>query len=724
MQPTLRALLLATAALSLPFLAAPARAADAPAASQSGAIVGEVIVTAQKRSESVQRVPLSITALDSTLLQQRGVAQVSDLRFSVPDMQVGKQVGNTDITMRGIGDNLTVAAGPPAVAIHVDGVYQPIAGMGDLAQVDLERVEVLRGPQGTLYGRNANAGVVNFISKAPTDKFEGYAQAGYASYNQTNLQAVVNVPINDRIRARAAVDYMDRQEGFIKNVLPGGQDIEKGTVLSGRLRVDFDLTDNLKLALEAAGLASSGPFDSFTLRGQPTQPTFLGALAPQQPLRTAVNDPVNTDVNYSFDAATFTWDLGKVQLKSISGWQRHSYDHSGDDDGTSFSLFVVHRTYLTDTFTQEFNVSGTTGPVDWVAGAFYMNFTQNVYIHYFFPAGISVLPANSQQQYIVDPLKDDAMAAFADATLHVNDRLRLLAGFRVSQDKLKITQTNTLNFGPAGAPVFTCNNKTGEVEFNSATPRLGAQFDLAENSNVYATYSKGFKAGGYNRNNCNQSYAPEKITAYEIGIKNRFFDNTLTLNAAAFYYDYTDLQLSQQVGLAQQITNAAAATIKGAEFEGLWAPDSHWTVNASLSFLDAKYDSFVNVDPLAPALGFQNLAGRPLDDAPKESANLGVAYRTDESTSGRFTFRADVAQRTLIHFREFSGALNEQEGYTLVNLAVIWDSPDKKYRIRLYGNNVGDKKYIVSLNGSQANSSRFVTWGDPRQVGVELRANF
>jgi iron complex outermembrane receptor protein len=718
MRTTFRNLLLSSVALGAPLAAAPAFAApSAPA-------VSEVIVTAQKREESVQKVPASITALGALTLQEHGVTQVSDLRFLVPSLEIGKQVGNTDITIRGIGLNLTVAAGPPATAIHVDGVYQPIAAMGDLAQVDLERVEVLRGPQGTVYGRNANAGVVNFITKAPTDKFEGYAQAGYATYGETRLQAVVNAPISDRIRARAAFSYMDRQEGFVKNVLPGGQDVYKGNILAGRLRVDADLADNLLLDVEVAQLASSGPFDSFTLRGYPTVPTFVGAIVPQEPWRTAVNDPTNTDVNYSFDAATLTWKLGHWQIKSISGWQRHSYDHDGDDDGTSRSLFVVHRNYLTDTFTQEFDASGSAGPVDAVVGAFYMNFWQDVSIHYFFPAGISVLPANSQQAYRVDPLTDKALAAFADATLHINDRFRLIGGIRVSQDKMRITQTNTLNFGPTAPQVVTCNNKTREIDFNSTTPRLGAQYDLSAGSNVYATWSKGFKVGGFNRNQCNLSYNPEKITAYEAGIKNRFFDNTLMLNAAIFYYDYTDLQLSQQVGLAQQITNAAAARIKGAEIETAWQPDAHWTVNASLSLLDAKYLSFLNVDPLEPQLGVQDLAGHALNDAPKESINFGVAYRTSELPWGQLILRADAAQRSRIHFREFSGALNEQAPFTVVNLSVIWDSPDAKYRVRVFGNNVANKGYITSLNGSQANSSRFVTWGDPRQVGVELRANF
>ncbi|MDP3747669.1 MAG: TonB-dependent receptor [Phenylobacterium sp.] len=721
MGTTIRRLLLATVALTAPLAAVPA---FAEAGSSAPVDISEVIVTAQKRSESVQSVPASITALNAQTLQERGVNQVSDLRFMVPSMQVGKLVGNTNISIRGIGLNLVVAAGPPGVAIHVDGVYQPIAAMGDLAQIDLERVEVLRGPQGTLYGRNANAGVVNFITKAPTDEFEGYVQAGYATYDESRLQAVVNVPVNERVRARAVFDYMDRDKGFVKNVLPNGQDVIKGQVASGRLRVDADLTENLTLSLTAAVLESSGPWDSFTLRGIPTPPSFAGGLAPQEPRRTAVNTPTNTDINFTFGAATLSWDIGDFNLKSITGWQRHSYDHFGDDDGTSKALFLPYRNYLTTAFTQEFNVGGSLGPVDAVVGAFYMDFEQEVYIHFDFPLGLPPLPPNSQQQFEVRPLENSAIAAFADATWNVSDRLRLIGGIRVSKDKMTITQNNFLVFGVGAPQLITCANRTRTIEFNSTTPRVGAQYDLATNSNVYATYSKGFKVGGFNRNQCNLGYNPEKITAYEVGIKNRFFDNTVTLNASAFYYDYTDLQLAQQVGLAQQITNAAAARVKGLEVEGLWQPNSHWTFNASLSLLDAEYTDFLNVDPLAPALGLQDLSGNRLNDAPTESVNAGVSYRTGDLAFGRLTFRADMAQRTRIHFREFGGPLNEQSGYTILNLAMIWDSPDDKYRVRVYGSNVTDKEYITTLQGSQANGSRFTTWGAPRQVGVELRANF
>ncbi|MDF8335907.1 TonB-dependent receptor [Novosphingobium cyanobacteriorum] len=223
-------------------------------------MVDELVVTAQKRSETVQDIPAAITAVSGAVLQQRGVSQPEGLQFIVPSMQAGRLLGQTAITIRGVGLN----QGSPGVAIHVDGVYQPRPSMGDLAQTDIARVEVLRGPQGTLYGRNANGGVVNFVTQDPTDRFEGYVLGSYASYDEGRLQGVLNVPVNERIRARLVLDSWRRDEGFVKNVLPGGQDVDRGRATSGRFKLAVDVTDDLALDLSATGLHSSGPTSYFT----------------------------------------------------------------------------------------------------------------------------------------------------------------------------------------------------------------------------------------------------------------------------------------------------------------------------------------------------------------------------------------------------------------------------------------------------------------------------
>lgn len=722
MRRSFRVLLCASAAVS----AVAAASAAWAQAEDDFTDLGEVVVTAQKRAENVQDVPAALTAVSASTLQERGISSPTDLQFVVPSMQAGKLQGQTAYTIRGVGLN----QGSPGVAIHVDGVYQPRPSMGNLAQVDIERVEVLRGPQGTLYGRNANGGAINFVTKAPTGEFGGYILGSYASYDETRLQGVVNAPFGDRIRSRLVFDRWEREEGFVKNVIPGGQDVDKGQTLSARLRVEADLHDDLRLDLAVTGLHGEGPSSYFTLYDIPSagatarNPYLANATVPLAPRRIAANDPISAQRDYASGAATLTWDLGDFELKAISAYQRLADHELRDDDAINLSAFPSERYARSRTFTQELNLGGEIGPVTAVVGAFYMRDHAFDTLHYQFPLGISPLPPGSLLEHNSLRTLTRSRAVFGDATWRLSERLRLLGGVRFSKDKISQLQYSRLAFGPT-PPIDSCPLRTNEVTYTSTTPRVGAQYDVSDDSNVYATYSRGFKSGGWNLYACANGFAPEKLTAYEAGWKNRFLDRTLILNASAFYYDYTDLQLSQVVGLARLIKNAAAAKVKGVEIESVWMPDPHWTLNANAAFLSAKFTDFVNVDSLSPELGPQDVSGNHLSNSPEFSTNLGVAYRTDPlSFGGRLTARADVSYRSKVYFREFNNPQDTQDAYAIVNAALIWDSPDETYRVRLFATNLFGEDYIVQMDSSDNFGSRYVSWGAPRQVGVELRANF
>jgi iron complex outermembrane recepter protein len=722
------ALALSSAALAQPADAASATS-EAEAATDAAADSGEIVVTAQKRSESVQRIPASITALGGEALSQRGITSAADLQFAAPSMQTGKILGNTAVNIRGVGLN----QGSPGVAIHVDGVYQAQPTMGDLAQADLERVEILRGPQGTLYGRNATGGAINFITKAPTDRFEGYALAGYAEYDESKLQGMINLPLGDRVRARLVADWTRRGDGFVKNVTPGGPDLDKGETLSGRLRIAVDLADNLTLDLSGAALHGSGPSLYFTLHNAPSasaiamNPYLVNAIVPLDPWRTSANGPITSDRDYVSGGATLTWNIGDATVKSITGYAKNDGKYVGDDDATQLDAFPVFRHFASKTFTQELNVSGEMGPVRAVGGLFYLA-DNNFYLQeYNFKLGIFPLPPGTILHFEANNNNTRSKAAFADLTVDLTDRFRLIGGIRLSKDTQRIEQNNYFqtNVGGTTQPrTSTCPVPSNEVSWSSTTPRIGAQFDLASNANVYATFSKGFKAGGFNAFACDNVFNPEKVTAYEGGIKSRLFDNMLTLNASAFYYDYTNLQISQVIGLSRIITNAAGARVKGFEVEATLQPDDNWTINGNMSVLDAEYSNFSNVDSLNTALGVQNLKGNRLNNAPKFSGNLGIAYRTDALSFGRITARTDLSYRSTQYFREFNTALDSQPGYALLNLSLIWDSPDDNYRVRLYANNVTNKAVIGQLQSSDQFGARYVTWGAPRQIGAEVRAKF
>lgn len=718
-------------------LASTILAAASPAFAQEAASAApatsseEIVVTAQKRAETVQQVPVAITALNSSMLEQRGITNPGGLQFAVPSMQVGKLIGATAITIRGVGLN----QGAPGVAVHVDGVYQPRPSMGDLLQIDLERVEVLRGPQGTLYGRNANGGVVNFITKGPTDKYEGYILGSYQNYNEGRVQGMLNLPFNDAVKMRVVLDWNKRGDGFVKNIIPGGQDVDKSETFSGRVKFAFELAPNLHLDLSSTFLHQTGPSQYFVLHNQPTaqavalNPVLATATYSFKPWETTANDPINTRRNFSMTSATLGWDLGNVSLKSISGMTFLRDNSVADDDGINVSLFPVVRNYFSKTFSQEFNVAAHLGRADIVSGLYYLNDDLRHVLDHHLVDGVSVtspqgLPPGSQFTFQIPRYKTEVKAAFADVTVKATDRLSLIAGVRYSEETQSQTQTTTVTFGTGGPTIATCPTRTNDVKFTSTTPRFGARYEFSDDVNAYVTYSKGFKAGGFNQYSCNNQFNPEKLTSYEGGIKTQLFDRTVTLNLSAFYYDYDNLQISQVVGLTRIITNAAAARVKGAEVEASWRPDEHWSINGNLSLLDAKYVNFTNTNGLAPELGVQVLNGNTLNQSPKVSSNFGIGYRTSPTEIGTFSFRSDVSQRSTIYFREFNGPLDLQNPYALLSASVTWESPDETYRVRLFGTNLTNKAYIAQMDSSDNFGARFISWGAPRQYGVEFRAKF
>lgn len=695
--------------------------------SAGAAEVDELVVTALRREQNLQEVPAAISAVSGASLAARGVTQVEGLQFLAPSMSSGKLLGQTAISIRGVG--LNPGAPGVAVAVHVDGVFQPSASMGDLMQIDLERVEVLRGPQGTLYGRNANGGAVNFITKAPTDRFEGYVLGGYATYNESKLQALVNLPVGPAVRSRLVLDWTKRREGFVKSSLSGGQDVDKGDTLSGRLRVSADLSDNLALDLSGAVVSGRGPTQYFVLREMPNaatlanNPVLTTAAYDFRPWRTTANDPMSSHRDFWSGSGTLTWTRGDLKLRSITGYSHLVDDFHNDDDGISVSVFPVRRYSRSGSFSQELNGSYSAGQLDLVAGLFYFHDNLEHLLAYDVKEGAYPLPPQSALVFRIPKYKTEAYAAYVDATARVTERLKIFGGVRASRETQSITQQNWLTFGPT-PPFDTCPAQTNKETFNSTTPRVGVSYEPGADLNLYATLSKGYKAGGFNLYGCNNAYAPEKLTAYETGLKGRFLGGGLTLNASAFYYDYTDLQVSQVIGLARFITNAGAAQVKGLELEGAAHPDVHWSLEGNVTLLDAKYTRFTNIDGLDPARGPQNLKGKRLNRSPEVSSNLGLAYRTGPTEHGAFTARLDASYRSKTYYREFNEPQDAQNGYVLLNANLMWDSADGRYRVRLYGSNLTNQPYIAALDSSDAFGSRFITWGAPRQVGVEVRYGF
>lgn len=714
-----------------------AAAEDAPAPGANGdTTLGEVTVTAQKREQSVQKVPAAVTAVSADTIQKLGISDTTNLQFSVPSLVSGKIAGVTAVSIRGVGLNQYGATAQPGVAVHIDGVYQARTLSGGLGQIDLARIEVLRGPQGTLYGRNATGGAVNFITAEPTTTFGGSLLAGYAGYDEYHLNGVLNAPLSDRVRTRLVLDYDDRRQGFTKNIVPGGPDADKGSTFAARFKVAADVTNAVGVELSTFYMRRTGGFPWLQLNSAPSataiaaNPLLAGAIVPLQAHRFSADLAPTSKLETYGATATINANLGFAKLKSITAYSRYDYRGHYDSDGTNLAFSPETEIAKSNTVSQEFNLTGAVGRLDWLVGAFYMDDTLKSVYRFDFPIGypaVGFVPGGAITTGS-EPYGVKTAAVFTDDIFNVTDKLRLILGARYSEDRVSNRSTITLD-GLQVAPgvvlpsLVTCDAVSTNPTFSSFTPRGGAQYDFTPDVGGYATVSRGFKNGGVDP--CNTVYKPEKITAYETGLRMRFFDRSLTINPTIFYYDYTDFQVTQIRGLSSPVVNAPKATVKGFEVESAWRPTEHLTFNATLTLLDARYgQGFTNTDTLNLAAGVQNLSGRRLNRAPKVSGSFGAEYRTAMTSYGRLTLRADIYASSRIYFREFNAPLDSQAAYKVVNLNLIWDSPHERYSVRAYVNNAGDEDYLAQLGATDAYGARFSAYAPPRQAGVELRAKF
>lgn len=709
-----------------------------------------VVVTAEKRQQTLQDVSASISALDASALKQRGINSIESLQYQVPNLQFGSSFGISDISIRGIGLNEFSGLTDAPVAIHVDGLYLPRPSMGDVTENDLARIEVLRGPQGTLYGRNSTAGVINFITDTPTDEFDATLRASYESFDETHVLAIVDIPIADGILSRVALNYMNRGIGFIKDTTPGLPSEEKGSTYSARGTFEFALGSkgNLELSLftgEDNVSSAISPHGIIPAGAIAINPWLAGADCCTDPWTTASGVPTFSDRHYSSIRGTLTWDLGFANFKSITGYQDMRW-HLIQSEGTSVVGAIFDRRDKAETYSQEFNLSGTWDPVDWLIGAYYMHDRYNLTSIFTFPhgindpSGVNLLPGSIDITNS-SPSAVDALAAFADATIHITDKLRAIAGARLSSDRKSFNQT--IESGPVFIPfpipgvpgtpgvvplLPECVNQVTDVKYESFTPRGGLRYDFDTSEQAYLTVSRGFKGGGVNPDLCTATFKPETITAYEAGYKATMEDGHLTLAASAFYYDYNNLQVNQ-ILFTQSIIVNAPATVKGVELESMWQLDDNWRVDGSASWLEGRYGHFFSQDPLFieldPAEPPVDLTGHRLNNAPTWSGNLGVQYQSDMIPDiGTFVGRAEAHVTDKYYFRPYNLPGDAQPSYGIVNLYLYWQSESQRFEGRLFAKNVGNVPVIQTMDVDSPEATRYVTWNKPRQIGAELSVHF
>lgn len=712
---------------------ASAQGAPASAGVESRTSDSEIVVTANKREQSIQDVAGGITALGGEQLANEGLTTVSEIASRVPSVEFGTTTGASFITIRGVGVGVDTGVAEPNTAIYVDGVYLPRATMQSLHPIDLERVEVLRGPQGTLYGRNATAGAVNYISRAPEAEPSGEVRALYGNYETVNLSARVTGGLGQNVRASLSGGYYNRGKGYYRNLF-NGETYDKSEHVGVRGAISVDLASNL--TFDASASYEWEQFDTINSPVRelgPATPILLpdpDLVAPFAPWTIGSEFVPRSDRSTFIARGQFNWNLNDdINLKSITGYIKHSFHNSFDGDGTSFpQTGAVGRTQPSESISQEFNVGGTIGDRgSWIVGLYgFHEKARSLYPFAFFSAvPLFGVPAGAVQLYDLSE-KTNSVALFADATVPLSERFRVYGGIRLSRDE----KTSIQNVGvelPGDPPILipSCSDLKFEQIFKSANPRVGVQFDVAPDVMTFAQYSKGFKSGGVNSAVCNGLYEPEKLDAVEGGFKSRLFDRRLTLNASGFYYSYKGYQQLQIIGLTAAIANADTR-VYGAEAEAQIDVNDYLQIDMAGTWLDAKFTNFSSLDFGNPAAGVQNLAGKRTPRSPKLAGSIGVQVNipVDIASFSKLSIRGDARFSGSFYHQPFNVPEYQQKSSSVFNVNVVLADESNGLRIRAYGRNLTNEPILQFEGYAVVSDTYYGNWAPPRTYGLEIVKTF
>lgn len=700
-------------------VAAPTVNAQADATAPSG----DIIVTATKRGENIQNVAASITAIGGADLERRGVIDIERLATQVPNLNYSEHIGASLIYIRGIGTTVDTGVAEPSVATYVDGIYLPRTTMGLLREVDLDRVEVLRGPQGTLYGRNATAGAINFISRAPTTTLQGGLNVDTGSRNEYGGSAYLSGPVTTGVTFRVSGGY-EKQDGYT-TVLNTGQHLAGTDVYFFRGAVHLEPTSKLKIDLSVRyddSRAAKAYQQLFTPAIAAVPPTARQTTAPNALYGDA---PFFGSADTLIAASTINWELtDKITLRSVTGFIDHHYTVGTDIDSTDFPLFAFTNSPRTSkSVSQEFNLIGTTGRLNWLLGAYYFHEHAFTQLGVLFPLGAgAAIPAGTFSQSALDE-QISSYAAFGDLTYNLTDRLRLEFGFRYNQDNKDFLSTSGLIL-PNGTFAGT-KNVPSNLDRGDFLPKVGLQYDLTDDIHAYVQFQKGQKSGGRNIPGTT-IYDPERITSYEGGLKTRLLDNRLTANIAVFHYDFKNLQVLNILPPATSVVQNADARDTGAEIELNLDATKRLRLNAAVALLDAKYTKFDSFDPAFPANGAISLRGKRLNSAPKYTINAGAEWEVPVQVAflSSIRLRADLYHSDDVVLRYFGTANDIQPAYTTVNAAAIFTDKSDRFSVRVFVNNIGDTLYKRRIIYSATTASYIGNYAEPRTWGAVASVHF
>jgi len=694
--------------------AAGALAAEAPGAG-SDVQIDEVIVTANKSgAASVQRTPIAVTALSADALGAAHVSDVRDLGQLVPNLSVSRFSTYAQIYIRGVGSNNSFNGSDPSVTVHADGVYlaRPFAQFSNF--LDVQRVEVLRGPQGLLYGRNSVGGTINIISRKPTDDFAARASALVGNYSLVDLGGFVSGPlIPERLEASLAASYVNH-DPYRKNIVASGNDVddEDSRAVRGQLRAQ--LSDAIEATTRADYARSEQRLAGFSVLQAPFDAATNSILGNYH--RVALNLPQTSNTRLWGISEDIEAKLSdSLTLKSLTAYRKSRAHSQQDGDATDQDLQQVRLGEDARQFSQEFNLIGRAEHLEYVVGLFYFDERTKT------DSSITLPPQNARALF--NPVTDTkAYAAYAQATYQLNDVLAIVAGGRYSHEKKDFTQLidrRVLSTNAQGPITAYQASRT----FSSFTPKIGINWTPTSDILVYVSATRGFKSGGFNFNSANatQGFDPETLWSYEAGVKSQFLDRRLQMNLTAFRYDYKNLQVNAFIRPgATDIVNAATARVNGAELEIVAKPVRGLDLTANFAVLDATYRRY----PAAPIGGAATIdaSGNRLNNAPKFTMNLAAQYTYPLAGGDSVYARGEYSRRSQSYFTVLNSPLIGQDAYDLVNASLGYTSKDGRWTAEVWGRNLGDEEYVVNVYTNGPVPSGIP--GAPKTYGVRLVWNY
>ncbi len=748
-----------------------------PAAADTGA-VETVVVTAQKRSEDIQKVAGTISAYGPDQLRALQIHSTEDLARQEPGLDYYAVNGSSFVTLRGVGVPIDTGTADNNIALNVDGVNIPRATEGGLSSYDLERVEVLRGPQGTLYGRNATGGAINYISAAPTDAFRAEAGVLGGNYDTWGVHGFVSGPVSDGFRLRLSVAHTERDRGFVRNVFTGGS-YDKLNNNSARLSASVDFTPELQGNFAVQYMHEDFQSYQQIIGDFPNNPYPFGELGDLRYLGTGVYPgttalvagkdystkpwTIASDFNPDSHRSTLlvtsniNWDFGNdISLRSTSGFIDHKFYNGLDGDGTSVPVDIIEasgpnaRRQPSRSFSQEFNLLGRFGEGgSWLLGAYFFDEDDDFIIPVLVESTISPIFNPGTNLYNATSVGQRSYALFADATVPLTDRLRVFGGVRVSWDTVRTKYSGAITnpggiFTPAIVPPafnptelacsgtpYVGTQPSFKQSWNPVSPRVGVQYDIADNVNLYVQYQRGFKDGGGGLSICGNLFDPENLDSYEAGIKSTLLDGHLTLNASGYFYRYKGMQIFKIMAGTSSVENADAE-IRGLDLDVRLKVVDNLTLSAAATLLDAKFTRFCSDDPLNPAPSLcpdgapgYDLKGRPIANAPSYSINAAAQWdqAVDFGPFDSLSLRAEARFVGETHITPYGPPGPVQRPYTFVNAFGVLYSDAQNLQVRLYGRNLTNEAVIAHyLWGSEGAVNG--TYLPPRTFGIEITKGF